>query len=129
MPTFTAFIAREIESRYPNGEPFTKSDLVSISNQFGKNEKAITHVLRDMHERGGLRIVGELKTRSGCTKPSKVYARIPSAKLVAEASYRKKREDYKREVNEKEAKLNRCGVRLHEVVMVGWDRARAGYER
>lgn len=77
--TFTNAIAREIEARFPNGETMTKYDFTDVAESFGKPERSITHVLREMAERGGLRIVGELKTRNGGTRPSKVYARIPAS--------------------------------------------------
>ena len=123
--TFTNTIAREIEARFGSGEHFTKYDLVNVSNEVGKSERAITHVLREMGERGGLRIVGELKNTNGGT-PSKIYARIQGSQLVPPADYRTRyHADYQRESNEKEAYRNQCGVRLHEVLN-GMTRARLG---
>lgn len=124
--TFTASIAREIESRFGNGEPFSKYDLVNISNAVGKADRAITHVLRDMEGRGALRIIGELKMRHGGTRPSKVYARIAATQMVPPADYRKNRsggEEYERAAKQREAYINDCGIRLHEV-LDGMTRAR-----
>lgn len=124
MSTFTNAIAREIESRFGNGEPFSKFDLENVSNAAGKADRAITHVLREMHRRDGLTIVGETQKRKGGTQPSKIYARIVGARLVPDPEYRKfSHQEWQRETNMKEARLNECGIRLHQV-LDGMTRAR-----
>ena len=116
MKTFTEAIADHIDAVFPNGETMTKYDFTDVAESFGKPCKSITHVLRAMEERGGLRIVGELKNVHGGSSTKK-YARIPGAQLVPPADYRTRyHEDYQREIREKEVYANECGVRLHEVL-------------
>lgn len=113
MTTFTNHIAREIEARFST-EKFTKNDLVNVANSFGKNDKSITHVLREMHARGALRIVGIMK-RKGGTQPSKIYARIPSVPMVS-TQKKASAEENRSRAEMKEAQLNECGIRLHEAL-------------
>lgn len=124
MTTFTAAIGREIEARFGDGSHFTRSDFVNIANKFGKQDKSITHVLREMAERGGIKIAGELRNKTGGTFASKVYARVSGARLVPDPNYRKfSHKDWKRGIEETEAYRNHCGAMLHEIVVVGWDRS------
>ena len=114
--TFTAAIGLVIESTYGNGEKFSRSDFFDLAKEYGKANKAITHVLREMEQRGGLRIAGTIKSKNGGS-PTTFYARIAGTKLVPDANYRKfVRADWKRDINEKAEYANQCGIRLHEVL-------------
>lgn len=114
--TFTNAIAKHIEATFPNGETMTKYDFVGVAKEFGKPDRSITHVLREMGARGGLRIVGELKNSNG-GGPTTKYARILGALLVPPADYRKfSRQEWQRETNEKAALASECAMRLHEVL-------------
>jgi len=130
MTTFTAAIGREIDAKFPNGEQFTKFDFMHIAEEFGKNGRSITYVFRDMEKRGGLRIAGEMKVRKAGTQPSKVYALVSSENLLSNSKYSKfSNDELRRELKRKEAHLNDCGIRLHEV-LDGMTRSRcAEFER
>src|SRR4030065_608372 len=110
MTTFTAAIVREINARFEPGAHFTKHDLVKVGNSFGKNDRSIVYVLRELEKRGGLNIVGEMPVKRAGTQPSKIYALVSSAKLVGCSKYSKfSNEEWKREMKRKEDYANQCG--------------------
>lgn len=78
-------IRQDIIARYSEGGQFTFFDFASITQRFGKEIKAATHVLRKMHGAGQLEVVGELPGKNGC-RASKRYTVVPGASLTLKTS-------------------------------------------
>lgn len=116
MTTFTAAVRNRISDNFRD-KSFCFFDFTDIAAQFGKQQKSVTHVLREMKEKQWLVDAGEKKHKGAAR--TKFYRVVPGVVFdVAPVKSSKKfmREKWEQEKSERDRHASECAKRLGDAL-------------
>lgn len=104
--TLSHAVRLDIARRFANDAEFTIHEFAALARAFGKPIKSVTHILRDMADKGLLEVMGEQTNPHGGGN-TKRYAIIAGAQLTPKTST-----DWQREIRQRDAIIAVAADRL-----------------